>query len=743
MDKSVKKGPPPPPPPPPSSHFSCYIMPLKSNASVDDSLKIQEGSHTIRYHHYPQGEQEQEEEEGVFPFHSLYPTPQHYAKSAYSTTLAPLVRGVVAGESSLVVYGGVHSAHVHSGYLLSHTTMQGLLAQATNQLLHSVNTEEEGSGSSGGGGGGSSKTGRVTFSWYRIDCDQSEGVVDVLKAASTHATSSSSTTTSSSTSLILREAGRGRGMMVPGLWEVEVASGQDVEAVVGHVTQALPMLADYHQEGQGHTIMQLIVKNPKINKGGEEPGLGRLTFLLMGSMSPSSSSTTTTTSSSSPTTSARVYPWVEQCQTIAQWVTSQRPSPPFHKSRLLLLLRDALLKRQRVVYTLLLLPSRELHDANLHWLYLFHLLAGYTVSEESLPSSSRGGVAGGGGGGGGGRAGGSSKRAATPTNRRPTLITPTTPRGVTTSSSSTTTMGRAEVGGAGGGEVGVLKTPSSSSYGRRWEESLLEISPLPRAAIDYPLPPPPPPPPATTPRSSSSNTTTATSTTTTRRRGSLSIATTTNGVVDSHTPPPPPPAPPTTTTASLSGDGYHLPDHLVSSHETEAALSLALEASRNEASALRIAYTYANEKYQEVKLAYNTLLDQIQEEGSMLTKRDQERYRLALKDLADYEIYKQVMEAAMVKLNNELACYVKENDHLKLMRQQEERERSRQKVGQEKYGKDLVATKKKLAELEARLPHDEKKVSAIGLVLVVEVVVEVVVVVGVVSTTEVVVVVVK
>eukprot|EP01039_Chlorochromonas_danica_P009347 gene9347-10319_t len=244
---------------------------------------------------------------------------------------------------------------------------------------------------------------------------------------------------------------------------------------------------------------------------------------------------------------------------------------------------------------------------------------------------------------------------------------------------------------------------------RRWEESLLEISPLPRAAIDYPLPPPPPPPPATTPRSSSSNTTTATSTTTTRRRGSLSIATTTNGVVDSHTPPPPPPAPPTTTTASLSGDGYHLPDHLVSSHETEAALSLALEASRNEASALRIAYTYANEKYQEVKLAYNTLLDQIQEEGSMLTKRDQERYRLALKDLADYEIYKQVMEAAMVKLNNELACYVKENDHLKLMRQQEERERSRQKVGQEKYGKDLVATKKKLAELEARLPHDEKK----------------------------------
>ena len=33
----------------------------------------------------------------------------------------------------------------------------------------------------------------------------------------------------------------------------------------------------------------------------------------------------------------------------------------------------------------------------------------------------------------------------------------------------------------------------------------------------------------------------------------------------------------------------------------------------------------------------------------MLSKRDRERYRSALKDIKDYEIYKEVMEAAMIR----------------------------------------------------------------------------------------------
>ena len=45
----------------------------------------------------------------------------------------------------------------------------------------------------------------------------------------------------------------------------------------------------------------------------------------------------------------------------------------------------------------------------------------------------------------------------------------------------------------------------------------------------------------------------------------------------------------------------------------------------------------------------------------MLNKRDRERFRNALKDLKDYEIYKEVMETAMIKLQSELEGYAAEN----------------------------------------------------------------------------------
>lgn len=92
---------------------------------------------------------------------------------------------------------------------------------------------------------------------------------------------------------------------------------------------------------------------------------------------------------------------------------------------------------------------------------------------------------------------------------------------------------------------------------------------------------------------------------------------------------------------------------------------LALEASRNEAAALKIAYNYSNEKYAEAKGAYENLMEQLKEQGAMLTKRDKERFRNALKDLKDYEIYKEVMEAAMTQLQKQLELYAQENQELK------------------------------------------------------------------------------
>lgn len=51
--------------------------------------------------------------------------------------------------------------------------------------------------------------------------------------------------------------------------------------------------------------------------------------------------------------------------------------------------------------------------------------------------------------------------------------------------------------------------------------------------------------------------------------------------------------------------------------QSEAALSLALEASRNESAALRIAYQYAQDKYKETQSQLDVLLSQLQEEGTL------------------------------------------------------------------------------------------------------------------------------
>jgi hypothetical protein len=106
---------------------------------------------------------------------------------------------------------------------------------------------------------------------------------------------------------------------------------------------------------------------------------------------------------------------------------------------------------------------------------------------------------------------------------------------------------------------------------------------------------------------------------------------------------------------------------------------VALEASRNEASALKIAYNYANDKYNEIKSAYDKLIGQLREEGSMLEKRDKERFKNALKDLKDYEIYKEVMETAMMRMQSELETLAKENQELRANRAYEEKQIQKQR----------------------------------------------------------------
>lgn len=62
-----------------------------------------------------------------------------------------------------------------------------------------------------------------------------------------------------------------------------------------------------------------------------------------------------------------------------------------------------------------------------------------------------------------------------------------------------------------------------------------------------------------------------------------------------------------------------------------------------------------------------------------MVKRDKERFRAALKDLKDYEIYKEVMEAAMVRMQQELEAYAEENAAIKQARAAEDKQTKRHK----------------------------------------------------------------
>jgi hypothetical protein len=331
-----------------------------------------------------------------FHYDYVFSNQHEFAKSAYNCNLQPLVRDALRGESNMIIFGGVQSMNMNR-FLLSQTVMQGLISQAAGQLLNAVNLTEE-------------KMGSVTFSWYKLDCGSPEIITDVLKAASTQSAanqmgnsfrSSNDNSSSTNTGLILREAGKSRGMYVPGLWEVEIANGAEIETVITHVLDAIPHIAD-HSIGTSHTIMQLSVVNKlasqqqqPLSPGSlqeEQPATGKITFLLLSNLSPgdqqylapnssinnnnnNNQNNTNNPSVNPALSSPQWFPWVEQLFSILQWLESRRASPPFHKSRLLLILREVLLRRQRASLMLIVHPSADQHVINIQWQKLFAFLS--------------------------------------------------------------------------------------------------------------------------------------------------------------------------------------------------------------------------------------------------------------------------------------------------------------------------------------------------------------------------------
>lgn len=91
------------------------------------------------------------------------------------------------------------------------------------------------------------------------------------------------------------------------------------------------------------------------------------------------------------------------------------------------------------------------------------------------------------------------------------------------------------------------------------------------------------------------------------------------------------------------------------------ALLEALHRSRQENKNLTESVAQAEERCTKLTREYERLVGKVQEEGYFLRNKEREKLKKVMQDLQDYEVYKQVMETAMSKMQIELDLLVKEN----------------------------------------------------------------------------------
>ena len=314
-------------------------------------------------------------------------------QSSFDKYYAPLVKQTAHGESTLLTFCGLSLTNSFD-YFLSKNGRIGFLSSVTQLLLRAAIVDGQ-------------DPGIVTMSWYKIDCGNNESILDLLRSSSPlHQQKSPDP------NLILRELGKGRGMIVPGVWEVELNTPQDVDAVINHVHRLYP--TSLH-DGLSHTVFQFTIAphdlqskithtktGSKTAVNDDRPGVGRISIILLSNLShiknlsytdPLVSQHADPGSTIPPSPHVDCFPWIHLTNDILHWMESRRPSPPFHKSRILLLLRDALCLRMPSVFTLFLSPTVVDLPDNSSWLNLLTRISqvtqerfnsGYTIKHNPM-----------------------------------------------------------------------------------------------------------------------------------------------------------------------------------------------------------------------------------------------------------------------------------------------------------------------------------------------------------------------
>jgi len=598
---------------------------------------------------------------------------EDFNTTAYSTIISPLVKKAALGHNTLAVIGG-HASHSTEEYLLSSAQTRGMLLQATSQLLNSIPITAGNSGK---------KDGTVTLSWYMIGVDAEEQVLDVLKAAS----AGDNSQPSDAEELHVRELDAGRGTSVPGLWEVELSASGDVDAVMTHV-QRICQLAD-HSDGTSHAVVQLAVTSEKtklatrgISNSHDLAGMGKITFLLLsnleGNLMPSWASNT----DSQQNVVLQRYPWVDQLGQLLQWIESKHAAgalrrdtmQPYQKSRLCLILNDAIKARQDSALLILLQPTednmRECHQ----WLQLSDNINTacmyYNAVNKAFEADTHGAKA---HGSQGAAAGSARGRTASPF-RGP-------------SNDTTTASFRSSTPSAGNydythPEYRQLQTHQAYQEGTQLQTLPPRTTPV-RGSSGSATKPHSllPQGSASTPRASTSSA---------LKSGAANNASRYQSPASKATP---------------SGNNNTTPQAY--GYDSNQGGDSVLERNRNEIASLTQALAIKSEQLLQSQLAYDVLVKELHEDGSTLKAKDKERYKQVLAELRDYEIYRDVMETALTRMQAEVENLQNENKQYKLKIAANERDARKREDFKDQYSKDLTTTRKQLADAYERAVRDE------------------------------------
>ena len=606
---------------------------------------------------------------------------EDFNMTAYSTMIAPLVKRSSQGHNTLAVFGGAASLHMND-YLLSKMQTRGILSQATSQLLNSISIPP---------GNNGKMDGSVTLSWYKLECNDKENVVDVLKSASAGPNGSGSSGATSSEEaeadeLHLRELDSGRGTSVPGLWEVELSTGSDVDAVISHV-QKISNHAD-HTSGQAHSIVQLAITSERTRQGTRDidnrhdlPGMGKITFLLLsnleGNLIPSWASDDAV---------LQRQPWVSSLGQLLQWIESKHASGmlradtscPYQKSKATLMLRDMIRAKQDAALLLMLQPTAATPNSCHQWLQLVEGIStasSYCSIANKIAQSS-------------GNTPGDKNSAKMLMRTESPYRGPPTDTTTSIFKSSTPSAGNFDYTHPERREQGHGQSPTPTHCKApvtTHSTPMARSSPASQSTASSNKPHSLLPPAATNTgiRGVSPG------------QGQLRSGSAYNS--SRYQSPGPVGAGP------KSGVGEAVPLETVRIGDDGPAL----EKSRSEVASLTKALALKSDQLLQSQLAYDVLVKQLHEDGSTLKARDRERFKQVLAELKDYEIYREVMETALARMQTEVDSLQNENSVQKNRIREIEAASRRREDFKDQYSKDLTTTRKQLVEAHDRIAKDE------------------------------------